>query len=67
MKSLSGISQGFDKSQKLHCRTAISAESLPMNASALKDDHDIIIKSGKSLKLLWYKEVAGRWIEIKIC
>ena len=54
--------------QKLHCRTTISAERLPMTASALKHDHDIIvIKSDKSLKLFWYKEVAGRWIEIKIC
>ena len=54
--------------QKLHCRTTIFAEALTMTASALKHDHDvIIIKSAKSLKLFWYQEVAGRWIEIKIC
>ena len=45
--------------QKLHFRT-IFAERLPMTASALKHDHDmIIIKSAKSLKLFRYEEVAG--------
>ena len=34
-----------------------------MTASALKYDHDI---SAESLKLFWYEEVVGRWIEIKI-
>ena len=29
--------------RKLHCRTFIIAERLPMSASALKHDHDIII------------------------
>ena len=34
--------------QKLHCRTTIFAEHLPMTASALKHDHDmIIIKTSK--------------------
>ena len=65
------LSQAFLKTltsaQKLHCRTTISTEGLPMTGSGLKHDHDMIIKSGKSLKLFWYKEVAGRWIEIKIC
>ena len=38
-----------------------------MTASDLKYDHDIIIKSAKSLKLFSYEEVAGGGIEIKIC
>ena len=55
-EQLNEIFQAFLKAlaraQKLHCRTTISAERLPMTASALKHDHDIIIlKSGKSLKL----------------
>ena len=44
--------------QKLHCRTTISAECLPMTASALQ--HDIMItKSAESLKLFLHVEVAG--------
>ena len=39
-----------------------------MTTSALKFDHDIIIiKKAESVKLLWYEEGAGRWIEIKVC
>ena len=46
--------------QKLHCRTTIFAEFLPMTVSALKKEHDIIItKSAESLKLFLYVEVAG--------
>ena len=50
------LSQAFLKAlasvQKLHCRTTTSEERLPITASALKHDHDIIIiESGKSLKL----------------
>ena len=35
-----------------------------MTASYLKYDHISIIKSAESLKVYWYEEVAGRWIEI---
>ena len=39
-----------------------------MTASAMKHDHNIIIiKTTESLKLFSHEEVAGRWIEIKIC
>ena len=39
-----------------------------MTASALKNDHDIIvIQIAKSLKLFSHEEVAGRRVEIKIC
>ena len=39
-----------------------------MTTSALKYDHDIIIiKRAESVKPFWYEEVAGRWIEIKVC
>ena len=39
-----------------------------MTASALKYNHDIIIiKIVESLKLFWYEEVTGRWVEIKVC
>ena len=59
------LSQAFLKAlisaQNLHCRTTISAERLQMTASALKNDHNIIIKkSDKILKLFWYEEVPGR-------
>ena len=48
MKSLTGISQSFAKCIK----ATIFAERLPMTASALKHDHDIIIiKSAESLKI----------------
>ena len=53
--------------QKPNCRTNIFAEHLPMTASALKHDNDmIIIKSSKSLKVFSDEEAAGRWIEINI-
>ena len=66
------LSQPFLKAltsaQKLHCRTTIFEERLPVTASALKYDHDpIMVKCAKSWKLFWYEEVAGRWIEAKIC
>ena len=68
MKSLRGISQGFDKCTKATLQNSYFEERLPMTASALKYDHDIIIiKSAESLKQFWYEEVAGRWIIIKIC
>ena len=67
MKSLTGISQDFDKCTKATLQNNYFYRRPPMTASGLKHDHDMIIKSGKSLKLFWYKEVAGRWIEIKIC
>ena len=45
---------------KVHYRASIVEEPLPMTASPLKYDHDvIIIKSAKSWKLNWYEEVAG--------
>ena len=41
-------------------------ECFPITA-ALKYNHHInIIKITESLRLLWYKKVTGRWIEIKI-
>ena len=44
--------KALTNAKKLHCRTTTFAERLPMTASALKHDHDIIItKSTKSLKL----------------
>ena len=75
MKYLPGISQGFDKCtndyffvQLFNCRTTIFEEHLPVTASALKYDHDIIIiKIVESLKLFWYEEVTERWVEINIC
>ena len=50
------ISQAFLKvltsAQKLHCRTTVFEERLPMTVSALKHDHEIIIiKSAESSKL----------------
>ena len=61
--------KALTNAQKLHCRTIIFEERLPITASAVKYDHNliIIIKSAESLKLFWYEVVAGRWIEIKIC
>ena len=39
-----------------------------MTTSALKSDHNIIIrKRAESVKPFWYEEVAGRWIKIKVC
>ena len=39
-----------------------------MTTSALKYDHNIIIrKRAESIKPFWYEEVAGRWIKIKVC
>ena len=66
------LSQWFLKAlisaQKLHCKKNILDEHRQMNIPALKYDHDIIIiKYVESLKLFWYKEAAGRWIDIKIC
>ena len=60
--------KALTSAQKLHCRTIIFEERLPITASAVKYDHNliIIIKSAESLKLFWYEVVAGRWIEIKI-
>ena len=53
---------------KKHCRASIFDERLPVTIYALNYDHDIItIRSTGRLKLFWYEEVAGRWIEIKIC
>ena len=47
--------------QKPNCRTTIFAEHLPMTASALKHDNDmIIIKSSKSFKVFSDEEAAGR-------
>ena len=67
MKSLTGI-KALTSAQKLHYRTTLFEELLPMAASALKHDHDIIIiKIAESLKVFWYEEVVGRWIEITIC
>ena len=44
--------KALTSAQELPCRTAIFEERLPMTASALKYDHDIImIKSDDSLKL----------------
>ena len=52
MKSLIGISQGFDKCTKSTLRNNFFVEHLPMTASAFKHDHDIIIiKGAESLKL----------------
>ena len=52
MKSLTGISQGFDKGTKSALQNNYFQEHLLMTASALKHDHNIIkIKSVKSLKL----------------
>ena len=61
--------KALTNAQKLHCRTIIFEERLPITASAVKYDHNviIIIKSAESLKLFWYEVVAERWIEIKIC
>ena len=54
--------------QLFNCRTTIFDEHLPVTASALKYNHDIIIiKIVESLKLFWYEEVTGRWVEIKVC
>ena len=67
MKSLTGIFKALISVQMIHCRTTIFAVCLLMTASVLKHDYDIVIvKSAKSLKILWYEEVA-RWIEMKIC
>ena len=60
MKFLTGISQGFNKYKRATLQNNYFEEHLPMTASALKYDHE-------SLKLFWYEEVVGRWIEIKIC
>ena len=43
MTSLTGISQGFDNCTKATFRATISEKRLPMTASVLKHDHDIII------------------------
>ena len=52
--------------QKLHYRTAIFEENLPMSGSSLKYDRNIIIiKRIESLKLFSYKEVARICIEKK--
>ena len=56
--------KALTNAQKLHWRTTIFAEHLPMAASALKHGNDIIIKNAESLKLFWYEEVAGRWVDI---
>ena len=61
---LQAFLKALTSAQKLHCRTIIFEEHLPMTASALKYDHDISIES---LKLFWYEEVVGKWIEMKIC
>ena len=66
------LSQAFfnalTSAQKLHCRTIIFEKLLRMTASVLIYDHDIIlIKRAESVELFWYEEVAGRWIEIKVC
>ena len=67
MKTPQAFLKALASAQKLHCWTTIFEERLPMTASALKYNHDIIIiKSVESLKLFWYEEVAGRWIETKI-
>ena len=65
MKSLTGISQGFDK----HTKAALQNSYFwGTHSDALKYDRDILImKSAGSLKRFWYEEVAGRWIETKIC
>ena len=52
--------KALTSAQKLHCRTTIFEERLPMTATALKHDHDIIIKSAECL--FWYEEVAGNII-----
>ena len=68
-KSFRSISHGFNKctKQKIHFRTTSFEERIPMIASTLEHDHDIIIrKSAESLELFWYEGVARRWIEIKI-
>ena len=52
MKSLTGFTKVLICAQKLHCRTTVSEECLPMTASTLKYDHNgIIIKRAESLKL----------------
>ena len=67
MRSLTGTSQGFDKSAKVTLQNNYFEERLPMSASALKyDGNIIIIKSTRSLKLRWYEEAAGRWIKLEI-
>ena len=62
MKSHShSLLKALASAQKLHCRTIIFEERLSMTASALKDNHDIIvIQIAKSLKLFSHEEVVGR-------
>ena len=68
MKFLTGISQGFDKCTKATLQNNYFWGTPLDGCFCLKYDHDIIIiKSAESLKLFLYEEVAGRWIEIKIC
>ena len=46
------VLKALTRSQKLLCRTTIIEERLPVSGSALKHDHNIIIrKSAESLKL----------------
>ena len=42
MKSLTGIFKALISVQMLHCRTIILAVCLPMTASVLKHDYDIV-------------------------
>ena len=61
MKSLLAFIKAWTSAQKLHCRTTFFEERLPMTASAMKHDHNIImIKNTESLKLFSHEEVAGR-------
>ena len=62
------ISQEFLKALARTKKQNNYVERPPMTASSLKHDRNIILrKTAESLKLFWYEEVAGRWIEIKSC
>ena len=68
MKSLTCISQGFGKCTKSTLQNSYFWGTPPDDYFCVEIDlHIIIIKSADSLKLFWYEEVAGKWIEIKIC
>ena len=69
MKYITGISQGFDNYTKSSLQNNYFWGMPPSDCFCLETwswYHDTV-KIAQSLKLFWYEEVAGRWIEIRIC
>ena len=68
MKSLTGIFKGFDKCTKASLQNNYFWGTPPDDCFCLeRSSRYNYNKSAESLKLFWYEEVAGRWIETKIC